>query len=649
VTIVASVAFYGFGDLLGDRTVALYGLFSAVAAGFLAQNPGPPRRQSLTLLRALPVAMLLVTAGTLLARNAWVASAGVLVVGFLIAFSRAGGPSLNGVAPGLQLFFILSCFPPYAPKALGSRLIGVLVGVGLVAVAERTLWPGTGPVSYDQRLADAIDRLAGSLHARASGRVVPVDALDWPAEAGWPAGLGPADRPTSAGRRDRALKDAGRALSFALARLRELPPRQGAAATQPLRCAADTARAAATALRGGRPPPSNDLGQAIAAVRSGKPQPDEATATLDAVWAMTIAIRIALGAEVEYGARPPQTRLERFPYADRRQIGLWRQRFAVHLTPRSVYFQGAVRVAVALAAARFVAGKLDLSHGFWVLLATLTLLRGRAATTGRTLGPAAIGTVLGAGVAAALLVVIGRRPGVYAAITPPTMAIAIVAGALFGLAWGQALFTVLVALIFSQLAPAGIQIAEVRVVDVFVGALIGVTAGALAWPRGAVGALRRSAAHLLVVSGELTRDTIDVFSGSGTTCGSGLARLRDATDLTEAAYAVYQLEQRPAGEPPTNWSAVLSVADHVARGADVLIDTRDPGSAAPWRAVVDDWTDAVGDRCQNVADAVRVRRTPPPVSTVVQPVPDPEVADVHLWLAGVTSDLARVGTSRPGS
>jgi uncharacterized membrane protein YccC len=370
-------------------------------------------------------------------------------------------------------------------------------------------------------------------------------------------------------------------------------------------------------------------------------------ATLDAVWTMTIAIRIALGADVEYGPRPPQVRAEQFPYAYHRQIGLWWQRFAVHLTTRSVYFQGAVRVAVALAAARFVAGQLDLSHGFWVLLATLTLLRGRAATTGRTLGPAAIGTVLGAAVGAVLLVVVGRRPDVYAAITPPTMAIAIVAGALFGLAWGQALFTVLVTLIFTQLAPAGIHIAEVRVVDVFVGALIGVTAGALAWPRGAVGELRRSATHLLVASGELTRDTVHAFSGSGPISGSALARLRNRTDLTEAAYASYELEQRPAREPLTNWSAVLTVADHVARGADVLIDTRYAGSAAPWRAVVNDWADTVGDECRTVANAVRKRRTPPHVSTVVEPAADPNVADVHSWLAGVTRDLARVGTPGP--
>ena len=57
----------------------------------------------------------------------------------------------------------------------------------------------------------------------------------------------------------------------------------------------------------------------------------------------------------------------------RRAPWLWWHRFREHLTPRSVYFQGAVRLALALSAARLLAGVLNLSHGFWVLLAILTV------------------------------------------------------------------------------------------------------------------------------------------------------------------------------------------------------------------------------------------------------------------------------------
>jgi hypothetical protein len=576
----------------------------------------------------------------------------VLVFGFVIAFAGAGGPGLAGVAAGLQLFFILACFPPYAPQTLGSRLIGVLGGMGLLAAAEWLLWPDRPRVSYEQVLAEASDALAGQLGTGGAAGSIHVE---WPAEASWPTGVPPAARPTSASRRDRALKDAGRALSFTLARLRELPDgaRPPPAATEPLRRAGQTAGAVAHALRGGPPPSTDELRQALSVVRSSQPQQDPESAVVtgrylaaaEGVWSMATAVRVALGAPVESGQPSP-----RFPYANLALPSLWWQRFASHLTPRSVYFQGAVRIALALAAARLVAGTLELAHGFWVLLATLTLLRGRAATTGMTLGPAAIGTVAGAGVVGLLLVVVGPRPDIYAAITPPIMVVAFAAGTLFGLAWGQALFTVVVTLVFTQLAPSGVQIAEVRVIDVIVGALIGVAAGVLAWPRGAGAELRRSAAGLLFSSADLVRETAQVLLTPGAPAGShrseSIVRVRQEVDLVEAAYGTDEAERRSTAGPTPDWREVITTGDHAARGAGILLDTRDAGSLAPW-PVVNEWAGTVGNACDAVATAVRRGRDPAVGIATVGPAPDAMIVDVQAWLAGVGEDLRRVGGAAP--
>jgi uncharacterized membrane protein YccC len=359
------------------------------------------------------------------------------------------------------------------------------------------------------------------------------------------------------------------------------------------------------------------------------------------VWSLATAVRVVVGAPVEDADRSGHRIVDRFPCADADAVGLWWHRFAIHLTPRSVYFQGAVRIAVALAAARLVAGTFELSHGFWVLLATLTLLRGRAATTGLTLGPAAVGTVVGAAASGVLLVLVGARPDVYAAITPPVMILAFLGGAFFGLAWGQALFTVLVTLVFTQLAPSGVQIAEVRVLDVIVGAMIGVTAGALAWPRGASAALRRSAARLLVACGDLVRDTVRVLTqlpppGQP----AAMPTVQNAMALVEAAYAAYEAE-RQGGGPTTDWAAVLTAGDHVVRGASLLLATHEPGSLAPWRSVVTGWADTVGAATDTRATALRARR-PQPLSTVVGPAQDIRLADIQVWLVGVLADLSRV-------
>ena len=84
----------------------------------------------------------------------------MLVVGFAVAFAGVGGPRIAGVANGLQLFYVLPCFPPYDPASLPQRLIGLTIGIGLVAVADRLLWPAGAPEPFRTRLADAVDAVA---------------------------------------------------------------------------------------------------------------------------------------------------------------------------------------------------------------------------------------------------------------------------------------------------------------------------------------------------------------------------------------------------------------------------------------------------------------------------------------------------------
>ncbi|HEX6758483.1 MAG TPA: hypothetical protein VF086_08730 [Propionibacteriaceae bacterium] len=67
---------------------------------------------------------------------------------------------------------------------------------------------------------------------------------------------------------------------------------------------------------------------------------------------------------------------------------------------------------------------------------------------------------------------------------PFVMFFALAAGPIAGLLAGQALFTLLVALLFAQMAPVSWRLAEVRVLDVVLGGLLGAVVGLLVWPRG---------------------------------------------------------------------------------------------------------------------------------------------------------------------
>src|SRR4029450_10668046 len=116
----------------------------------------PPRQPPKTYAGPLLAGIVLVTIGTMLAVNTWAAVAGMLVIGFMIAYAGVGGPRVVGAATGLQLLYILPSFPPYAPETLGSRLIGLVLAVALLATADRLLWPPPVPTPFSRRLAEAI-------------------------------------------------------------------------------------------------------------------------------------------------------------------------------------------------------------------------------------------------------------------------------------------------------------------------------------------------------------------------------------------------------------------------------------------------------------------------------------------------------------
>jgi uncharacterized membrane protein YccC len=151
----ACIGFYACRYWLDDPVMATYALFGAVALGALSQIPGSATQRARTMVAVLPVAALLILLGTALAVSTWAAVSGMLVVGFAVAFAGVGGPRLVGLAAGLQLFYILPGFPPYAPDTIGSRLIGVSVGILLLALAQLLLWPDRAPEGYEPRLARA--------------------------------------------------------------------------------------------------------------------------------------------------------------------------------------------------------------------------------------------------------------------------------------------------------------------------------------------------------------------------------------------------------------------------------------------------------------------------------------------------------------
>lgn len=638
------------------------------------------------MLKALPVGLLLVTLGTVLAVQTWAAVLGMLVVGFFLAFAAIAGPRPAGAAPGLQLFYILACFPPYEPETLGLRLAGLSFGVLALVLCELFLLPQPPDPPYRTTVAAALATAGDTIAGRSSPTP---EALRETGARLRLSSIPPAQRPAGPGRVPRGLAQAGSATRRLLEQLAHLTEtgelrelvREGAGDEARGRGRTDTPSGSLLpqvaslcdetddALRTGRPAPGPQrmdkaiddfqrlrVRQVTGPTAAVPPVPVPVPvlrrqAALLAVAESTRILEISVRVGLDGRRTPPIRPRELFWYTQAVAPQLWAHRFTGNMTLRSVQFQNAVRIAVALAAARLVAGSLDLTHGFWVLLAVLTLSRTTVGATWAAIRQAVTGNLVGAVVAGALLIGLGRHTEAYAAILAPAMLVGFALGPLLGIAWAQGLFTLVVATAFAQIAPASWQLAEARIVDVVTGSAIGLLCAMLAWPAGARTEVRRTMAGLLRECGPLIEGTVDMLTavppGSAPAPPTlpALHRLR----LAESAYAQFRSEPRADQPVRADWHAVLITANHILLGAQWLARFDLPASALP--ADTADRARAGARALAQVTDrlaALCAADRPPPAGTRPTPPseptgpPLPVLVDLDMWLRSLTVQLTRI-------
>jgi hypothetical protein len=302
VTLVACAAFYFSLYVLDDTQMATFASFGCIALGALSEVTGEPSERTKTYGAALLAGIGLVSLGTVLAVNTWAAVAGMLVVGFAIAYAGVGGPRVAGAANGLQLLYILPSFPPYLPDALGSRLMGLVLAVGLLAIADRVLWPPPVPTPFRHRLAVAIHALRARLVAllESDGDRHSLAQSDAQSDAASAIGLQlsripPLERPTGPGRRDRAAMEATtilRGLEARLAALTELSEQGATVHAEGMHLLSVTAQSLGQSAEALDRPPNGD-------------SPDPDSALVDATLSEYVQWREALSrtAAVDRGLR----------------------------------------------------------------------------------------------------------------------------------------------------------------------------------------------------------------------------------------------------------------------------------------------------------------------------------------------------------
>ncbi|HYZ02669.1 MAG TPA: FUSC family protein, partial [Candidatus Binatia bacterium] len=537
VAAVASVGFLLARFAFGNAQMAVFAAFSAIAMATIPDLRGSRRTWIAVHVVATLAAAPLVVLGTVVSGDTLLASVTMFAVVLGTLLVCAGGGYLATLGNVLVMVYVVAASVPAPAGTIWWRLLGLATTGVLAIVAILVLGPE--PAAPRLRLAIAgvyrtLAELAGTvLNSASAGRVDDCrasvrDAVD----AVYPAVGSIADHPPGSDRVERTeMHLLGRAFRIeaaltTLARVGRADPPFGPDLLPAVR---DALAACGDALASGAGPPDvRPVHRAWTAAReaaaSGSPPATvaEAAAARELLMAGQLTTGAAAEACVTLGvARAPGVAAALRDATEpatpgRRAAPLeWADRVRVQLTPRSQYLRNSFRLALGLSVARAIAGVLGLSHGFWVVFATLTVMRTTASRTGANLVQALAGTVAGAVVASALVLLVGREQLIYVFLLPVLFFLCMYLGAVWSLLVAQAAFTVTVVVLFNLITPAGWSLALTRVEDVAVGAAAGIAIGVLVWPRGAASQVRRSFRDLLVGAGRLVREGAVALEGGG--------------------------------------------------------------------------------------------------------------------------------------
>jgi hypothetical protein len=199
-----------------------------------------------------------------------------------------------------------------------------------------------------------------------------------------------------------------------------------------------------------------------------------------------------IGIAADADARPVWARVlgRRLPESGASDRVLSESEAIAHLTTgfvatRAVVVRNSLRTGLGLAVAVAITHVFPVQHGFWVVLGAMSVLRSSALTTGTRVLRAVTGTAIGFVLGAVFIELMGVDPMVMWTMLPVVAFGSAYVPEVASFIAGQAMFTMMVLIIFNVIVPTGWSVGLVRVEDVVVGAMVGVVVSLLLWPRGA--------------------------------------------------------------------------------------------------------------------------------------------------------------------
>ncbi len=505
---------FAFGlAVLDDELFALFAGFGVFAMLSFSDFGGALLRRARAYVVLAFAGAGVVVLGTIASQWTSVAVLGTfLVVLALQQLAVFGGYWAQATVPA-TLAFVLAVMVPSPSSQAVPQAAGWLVAGVLCAVAAVALWPRRSRRRIGMLAADVADRLArllSSWQEDPSDQELPgmVDELARATDrlvAAWDAF---AQRPRGPAVRDQALvllvDQVRQIVVFAHALVQERSRSAVDDHAEVVSAAVAAMGDTSTLLRGG--PDGLDL-RGLALVRArdlelleqdvaeamAEGEGERAVARVETSFAvrMLVHLTLSMGANARLASGgavddvrafepPPMVPSAGSAGALRRGLRILRS----HASPTSAWGRNAIRAAIAICASVALARVIDVEHGFWVALGTLSVLRSSAAGTAANALQAVVGTAAGfALVVPVFLLIDGNQPSLWV-LLPITAFLAAWTPKAIHFVAGQASFTLFVVVLFNLVEPAGWQTGVTRLADIGLGAVVAVCVGLLLWPRG---------------------------------------------------------------------------------------------------------------------------------------------------------------------
>ena len=494
----------------GDTQTPIFTILGCIALLIATDFPGGRGTRALGYCGLAINGAVLITVATLAAPHPWIAVPLCFIVGISVSFLGLLGEVVAGGQRATLMIFILPvCIRPVAP--LGDRLFGWVIALLICVPAALFVFPPR----YDSELRRQATRVCAALADRIEGTCSGQEVSDaiGALRAGFLSGT---TRPVTMTAGSRALVRVTTDLQWLCDRVDSdtstlLGP-MTAPATRVLRACAVVLSSEDQA--GAR----TELEDALAAHRTAAvsryredvgailTDPDDATAvrrgravlsrrTINGSIALTgriIAAAVAADTRPWWarvlGRQLPETGIADRVYTKRAAIAS----LGGYLSTGSITVFNSLRSGLALALAVVITIVFPVQNGLWVVLGALTVLRSSALSTGTTALRAITGTVIGFAIGAAVIGLLGVDPIVMWVLLPIVTFGSTYVSRVGSFLAGQAMFTMMVFIVFNLIQPTGWQVGLIRIEDIVLGAAVGLTASLLTWPRGATAAVRRA-------------------------------------------------------------------------------------------------------------------------------------------------------------